>query len=59
MLQNATVLTFTKSYDRSCLRGLAKTSLRHSHYEWGQNHGILIVLFLFLSGSTLSALALG
>ncbi|MGB0153178.1 MAG: DUF4129 domain-containing protein [Verrucomicrobiales bacterium] len=48
MLQNATVLTFTKNFQRRSLRGLVKSSLAHSHYEWGQNHGILIVL-LFVS----------
>ena len=48
MLQNATVLTFTENFQRRSLRGLVKSSLAHSHYEWGQNHGILIVL-LFVS----------
>ena len=48
MLQNTTVLTFTKNFQRRALRGLVKSSLSHSHHEWGQNHGILIVL-LFVS----------
>lgn len=48
MLQNVTVLTFTKNFQRRNLRGLVKSSLSHSHHEWGQNHGILIML-LFVS----------
>lgn len=47
-LQNSTVLAFTKDFGRRSFRGLLKSSLRNSHYEWGQNHGILVVL-LFVS----------
>ena len=47
-LQNFAVLAFTNDFGRRSFRGLLKASLRNSHYEWGQNHGILVVL-LFVS----------
>tara|TARA_R110002096_G_scaffold131258_3_gene280984 strand:+ start:7605 stop:9344 length:1740 start_codon:yes stop_codon:yes gene_type:complete len=44
MLQNATVLARTRDFEGSPLKGLIKTSLKLSHYEWAQNHGIILVL---------------
>ena len=44
--QNFTVLAFTKDFGRRSFQGLLKSSLRNSHYEWGQNHGILVVLLI-------------
>ncbi len=43
-LQNITVLAFTQDYGRQPLRNLFSHSLRCAHYEWPQNHGILVIL---------------
>tara|TARA_R110000850_G_scaffold167905_1_gene292916 strand:- start:2103 stop:3530 length:1428 start_codon:yes stop_codon:yes gene_type:complete len=46
MLQNVTVLGYTQDFGGRPLRGLLQASLRHSHYQWAQNHGILLVFCL-------------
>jgi len=43
-LQNIKVLAFTQDYDRQPLGKLFHQSLRCSHDEWAQNHGILIIV---------------
>lgn len=42
--QNMTVLTYTADHRKNALRGLLHHSLRNSHYEWAQNHGILMII---------------
>ena len=43
-LQNVSVLAFTQDCGRQPLRKLFVHSLRNAHYEWAQNHGILLIL---------------
>jgi len=43
-LQNASVLALTQDYGRRPFRGLVAASMRRSHDEWAQNHGILLIL---------------
>ena len=42
--QNITVLAFTHNYGRRPFRNLFGQSLRSAHYDWAQNHGILITM---------------
>jgi flagellar motility protein MotE (MotC chaperone) len=47
--QNVSVLALTRAPGDRPLRELLGRSLRHSHDQWAQNHGILLVfLFVFL-----------
>ena len=43
-LQNFSVLAFTQDYGRQPLRKLMVHGIRNSHYEWAQNHGVLLIL---------------
>lgn len=43
-LQNFTILAATRNYGDQPLRNIFVTGLRHSHYDWAQNHGVLLVL---------------
>lgn len=42
-LQNASVLGFTQNHSEKTLRRLIGASFRHSHYDWAQNHGVLLI----------------
>lgn len=44
MLQNIAVLAFTRDYTKRPLIDLASSGLRLSHYDWAQNHGVLLIL---------------
>lgn len=44
MQQNFTILAATQDYGDRPLRRLFETSVRHSHHEWAQNHGVLLIL---------------
>ncbi|MEM1442399.1 MAG: hypothetical protein AAGF67_08655 [Verrucomicrobiota bacterium] len=43
-LQNVTALSLTRSSAERPFRELFSKGLRFAHWEWGQNHGILLVL---------------
>lgn len=43
-LQNVTALSLTRATSSQPLRNLLSEGLRYSHWEWAQNHGILIVV---------------
>ena len=45
MQQNFSVLAFTIDHRGRPYRSLLHRSILHSHHEWAQNHGILIVFF--------------
>lgn len=42
-LQNASVLAFTQGGEGKTLRRLFGNSFRHSHFDWAQNHGVLLI----------------
>lgn len=44
--QNFTILAATQKYRDRPLRSLFFNGLKHSHYDWAQNHGILLVMFV-------------
>ena len=43
-LQNSTVLSLTRSSSSQALRKMMGDSLKFAHYEWAQNHGVLLVI---------------
>lgn len=45
-LQNASVLAYTQNSDGRELRRLLGNSFRHSHVDWAQNHGVLLIFCL-------------
>jgi hypothetical protein len=44
--QNFTILAATQNYHDRPLRSLFFNGMKHSHYDWAQNHGILLVMFV-------------
>lgn len=46
MLQNLPVLAGASDMGKPALRNLFSSSLKQSHYEWAQNHGILLILLI-------------
>ncbi|MEM9283031.1 MAG: hypothetical protein AAGA96_14480 [Verrucomicrobiota bacterium] len=42
-LQNVTVLARNRDFGHRTLRGMLSESIRLSHFEWAQNHGVLLV----------------
>ena len=45
-LQNFTILAATQNYGDRPLRNIFSDGLKHSHYDWAQNHGILVVMVI-------------
>ena len=45
-LQNFTILAATQNYGDCPLRNIFSDGLKHSHYDWAQNHGILVVMVI-------------
>ncbi|MEQ1839677.1 MAG: hypothetical protein ABL994_04640, partial [Verrucomicrobiales bacterium] len=43
--QNFTVLALTRDHEGRPFRSILGKSVHYSHYEWAQNHGLLIILF--------------
>lgn len=43
--QNFTVLALTRDHEGRPFRSILGKSVQYSHYEWAQNHGLLIILF--------------
>ncbi len=43
--QNVNVLALTHDHEGRPLRSIFSKSVQYSHYQWAQNHGLLIVLF--------------
>src|SRR5690606_23004239 len=44
-LENSSVLALTRDGGTRPFRSLVGDSLRYSHFEWAQNHGILVIFF--------------
>lgn len=44
-LENSSVLALTRDGGERPFRSLVGDSLRYSHFEWAQNHGILVIFF--------------
>lgn len=45
MQQNFSALALTQDLEGKPFRNLLGKSIRYSHYEWAQNHGILLIFF--------------
>lgn len=43
MVQNFSVLAYTQDYSKRPLIDLFGSSIRLSHYDWAQNHGVLLI----------------